>query len=79
MSRNKRRRTGRGEQVDGGNKTESMPSLSSLASTKVYFNVISHYITGAGTLSSAPRCSLETHTHTQTCTSKSSNVEVIVN
>lgn len=40
---------GQEEQVDGTNTTESVPSLSGLASAKVYSNMISHYITEAGT------------------------------
>lgn len=58
-SKNERRRTEQRGQVDGNKETESVPSSPGPASSKVYFNVISHYITEAGTQQLG-----STHTHT---------------
>lgn len=49
MRQRGRRRTGQEEQVDGDNKTDECAKLPGLANTKVYSNVISNYITEAGT------------------------------
>lgn len=51
--------------MDGTNKTQSVPSLSGLASAKVYSNMISHYITEAGTKQPHPHCSMGAQ-HTRT-------------
>lgn len=65
MSQSGRRRTGQEEQVDGDNKANKCAKLLGLASTKVYSNVIFHYITEAGTQQLQPHSSPGTHTHTK--------------
>lgn len=69
MSQSRRRRTGQEEQVDGDNKADKCAKLLGLASSKVYSNVIFHYITGAGTQQLQPHCSPGTYTQ---CHSSSS-------
>lgn len=69
MIQSRRRRTGQEEQVDGDNKADKCAKPPGLASSKVYSNVIFHYITEAGTQQLQPHCGPGTYTQ---CHSSSS-------
>lgn len=60
------KREGQEEQVEGSNKTESVPSSSGPASTKMYSNVISHYITESWHAAAPLHVVTWTHTNTHT-------------